>query len=320
MPTVAASASAPGKVILFGEHAVVYDQPAIAVPLAAVRTVAEAHPAETGAGLVVHALDVGQRLRVNWETPQTPWFNALIYPAQLALRALEAPIPDMTLRVRSTIPIASGLGSGAALATAIIRALGKAHERPFAREQLNALVYEVEKRHHGTPSGIDNTVIVYEQPVYFVRGTPPQPFTIAAPLTLLVADSGHPSPTRETVGDVRKLYEAAPERIGAVFERIGQIARDARAAIESGDVAALGPLMDANQAALRALEVSSPALERLCTAARQAGALGAKLSGGGRGGNIIALTPPEHVPNVRRALQEAGAVRIIETVVTPARP
>ncbi len=317
MSLTSTSASAPGKIILFGEHAVVYGHPAIAVPLAAVRTLAEARPAERGAGLVLHALDVGQRLRVTWEAEPSPWFDALIYPAQLALRALEAPIPDLTLRVRSTIPIASGLGSGAALAAAIIRALGQALGRPFPAEQLNALVYEVEKRHHGTPSGIDNTVIVYEQPVYFVRGTPPQPFAIAAPLTLLVADSGHPSPTRETVADVRKLYQAEQERIGALFEQIGRIVREARAAIESGEVGALGALMNANQAALRQLNVSSPVLERLCAAAREAGALGAKLSGGGRGGNIIALVDAKNAPDVRRALQTAGAVRIIETVVAP---
>ena len=318
MSVVHASTSAPGKVIIFGEHAVVYGQPAIAVPLAAVRTVVEARPAASGTGLVLHALDVGQRLRVTQETDTAmPWFNALIYPAQLALRALDAPIPDLTLTVRSTIPIASGLGSGAALATAIIRTLGQALGRPFAREPLNALVYEVEKRHHGTPSGIDNTVIVYEQPVYFVRGTPPRPFTIARPFTLLVADSGHPSPTREAVADVRTLYEAAPERIGATFERIGQIARQARAAIEAGEIAALGPLMNANHEALRTLDVSSPVLEQLCTAARQAGALGAKLSGGGRGGNMIALVSPARVLPVQQALRQAGAVRIIETRIAP---
>ena len=321
MIPASARVSAPGKIILFGEHAVVYGQPAIAAPLAAVRTVAEARPAAAGAGLVIHAHDVGQRLRVTWDAAaEAPWFDALIYPAQLALRALDAPIPDLTLDVRSTIPIAGGLGSGAALATAIIRALGQALGRPFAREPLNALVYEVEKRHHGTPSGIDNTVIVYEQPVYFVRGTAPQPFTIGAPFTLLVADSGQPSPTRETVGDVRKLYEAAPERIGAVFERIGQIARDARAAIESGEVAALGALMNANQQALRQLSVSSPVLERLCAAAREAGASGAKLSGGGRGSNIIALVAPERAEAVRRALQAAGAVHVIQTVIAPPTP
>ncbi len=321
MPVHATNASAPGKVILFGEHAVVYGHPAIAVPLAAVRTVVEARPAEKNAGLVIRALDVGQTLRVTEDaTAEAPWFNALIYPALLALRAFHVSPPDLTLTVRSTIPIAGGLGSGAALATAIIRALGQALGHPFPAEQLNALVYTVEKRHHGTPSGIDNTVIVYEQPVYFVRGTLPRPFTIREPFTLLVADSGHPSPTRETVADVRKLYEADPDGIGAVFAHIGQIARDARAAIENGEIATLGTLMNANQEALRRLDVSSPALERLCEAAQEAGALGAKLSGGGRGGNIIALATPENAAAIRHALQKAGAVRVIETLVASPTP
>jgi mevalonate kinase len=310
-----AHAFAPGKIILFGEHAVVHGQPAIAVPLSAVGATATAVPGAPGSGLTVHAADIDQTFPYAITSADNPYYNALIYPLQVALDAWYLPEPDLLLTVRSTIPIASGLGSGAALATALIRVLGDALERPPSNDALNPLVYEVEKRHHGTPSGIDNTVIVYEQPVYFVRDRPPETFTIARPFTLLVADSGHGTPTHITVGDVRKLYESEPKRVGAIFARIGQIVQAARSAIESGTMEALGPLMDENHALLRELTVSSADLDRLGNAARTAGASGAKLSGGGRGGNLLALVEPDQAASVAAALRQAGAVNVIQTTV-----
>jgi mevalonate kinase len=117
------------------------------------------------------------------------------------------------------------------------------------------------------------------------------------------------------VTDVRRLYEAKPERIGSLFERVGDLVRRARRAIEAGEVSHLGPLMDENQALLRDLTVSSGELDRLCAAAREAGAQGAKLSGGGRGGNMIALVDAGRAEAVSAALCQAGAVNVIHAVV-----
>jgi mevalonate kinase len=325
-------AQAPGKVILFGEHAVVYGQPAIAVPLLAVRVTVTAEAAAPGSGVTIHAPEVGVTARIEPSAisrqlsaisyqpsagaiQESPLQDALIYPVKVALRALKIGAPDVTLTVRSTIPIASGLGSGAALAAALMRAISAAAGHPLDNDTLNPLVYEVEKRHHGTPSGIDNTVIVYEKPVYFVRDQPIETFTIARPLTLLVADTGQSSPTKIAVGDVGKLYEAEPERIGAILAQIGAITRAARTAIEAGAVELLGPLMDNNHALLRDLTVSSDDLDRLCAAARQAGAPGAKLSGGGRGGNMIALVTADRAAEIAGALRRAGAVNVIQTTI-----
>ncbi|MBP8974966.1 MAG: mevalonate kinase [Anaerolineae bacterium] len=309
------SVSAPGKIILFGEHAVVYGQPAIAAPLTAVQVTATAEPGSPGSGLILHAADLGQTIAAAQAAPDDPFFDALVYPAQLVLEHLRAPMPDLRLTVRSTIPVASGLGSGAALATAIMRALAAALDAPLTDDALNPLVYEVEKRHHGTPSGIDNTVIVYARPVYFVRGTTPQTFAVARPFTLLVADSGQSSPTRLTVADVRRLHDADPPRLDALFACIGEIVRAARQSIESGDVDSLGSLMDENHALLRELTVSSDLLDRLCQVARAAGARGAKLSGGGRGGAIIALVDEPEAAPVTIALRRAGAVRVLSTPI-----
>lgn len=315
MPTV--RTSAPGKIILFGEHAVVHSQPALAVPLTAVQVMVTAEKAADGAGITILAPDINQRLHLPADAPHTtgPVYNALARPVLLALEHLDYPIPDLVLTVRSTIPIAGGLGSGAALATALIRATAAALESPLDNVALNNLVYAIEKLHHGTPSGIDNTVIVYEQPVYFVRGRPIETFPIARPFDLVLADTGVSSPTHLSVGDVRRLYDAEPDRIGTIFAQIGALVKQARQCIESGDVEALGPLMDQNHTLLDALTVSSPELDQLCCAAREAGALGAKLSGGGRGGNMIALVTPDRAAPVAAALTQAGAHHVIQTTV-----
>jgi len=131
----------------------------------------------------------------------------------------------------------------------------------------------------------------------------------------VIGDTGVAASTKAAVSDVRQLWQTAPRHWEDVFDRVGKIARQARAAIESGDLSALGPLMDANQALLQIMSVSSPELERLLSAARAAGAQGAKLSGGGRGGNMIALAPKEKAPAVAEALLSAGAKRTIITQV-----
>lgn len=297
--------SASAKIILLGEHAVVYGQPAIAVPFPALTATAHTTDAPPGDGLTILARDVGRVLRVHLddETPD----NALTYAAQLALHALNARPPDLSIEIRSTIPIGSGFGSGAAVTTALIRSLSAALGHLLEGEALNTLVYEVEKMHHGTPSGIDNTVIVFGRPVYFVRGQTPEPFPVGRALHFLVSDSGVSASTRETVGDVRRLVESEPERYGGHIEAIGQIVREARACLEAGDATALGALMIQDHDLLRSLTVSSDLLDRLVDAALGAGALGAKLSGGGRGGNVIALVPPEHAGRVAAALRGAGA-------------
>lgn len=305
-------ASAPGKVILFGEHAVVYGQPAIAAPVAAIRARAAAQPALPGAGLSVYAAELGQSFRLR-DDPEEP----LIRTAALVLQAAGLSEPDVELTVESDIPIASGLGSGAAVSAALARALAAFVGHSLGADELSALVYEVETIHHGTPSGIDNTVVCYEKPVYFVRGCPPRLLHIGAPLHLVIADTGLRVPTKQTVGDVRAQWQQTPARLEVTFAAIGQIARRARRAIQTGEVDVLGPLMDQNQALLTELDVSSPEIEALVAAARAAGAKGAKLAGGGRGGNVIALVDEPHVEPVTAALIDAGATAAIQTEITP---
>lgn len=307
-------ATAPGKIILFGEHAVVYGRPAIAVPVAEVQARAVLYPADQGAGLRIIAPDLGQDYRLADAAPNDPLATLI----QATLRHVkQASPPDATLYVSSTIPLGRGLGSGAAISTAIVRALAQFLNHPVTSADVSALVYEVEKLYHGTPSGIDNTVVAFEQPVYFMKGRPIQRMRVYYPLTLIVGDTGITAPTHTVVGDLRRRWQAEPERYEGYFDEVGVIVNQARAAIEEGRLGlmAVGELMNENQELLESLGVSSPELERLIRAAREAGALGAKLSGAGWGGNMIALTEPEAAGKVSEVLNQAGAVKVITTEV-----
>jgi mevalonate kinase len=221
----------------------------------------------------------------------------------------------VAILVRSTIPVASGLGSGAAVSVAIIRALAKHLKKDLTDEQVSALAFETEKLYHGTPSGIDNTVVTYAKPVYFVKGQPIEILQVKKPFTIVIGDTGIPASTIESVRDVRVQRHKNPERYETLFAAIGSIAKTACQLIESGMPESFGPLLDENHALLRNMGVSSPELDHLVEAARRAGALGAKMSGGGRGGNMIALVPAGKAGAIARFLKEAGATNTIITKV-----
>ena len=303
--------SAPAKIILFGEHAVVYGHPAIAVPVSSLRAVAAITPGSSEFQVILK--DTGQQFRLLRE--QSEINDSLDTMMHMIMSHFPASLPPVTIEIQSTIPMASGLGSGAAVATALVRALNSITHQSMSPEALNQIIFDIEKLHHGTPSGIDNTVIVYEQPVYFVRGQPIERLSIGQPFTLLIGDTGRTALTRDSVGDVRRLYEQQPDFITPLLDQIGAIAHQAREAIRTGDIDEIGHLMNINHTYLQQITVSSPELDTLVEAARQAGASGAKLSGGGRGGNMIALVTANYAGAVREALARAGAARIHETQV-----
>jgi mevalonate kinase len=304
--------SAPGKVILLGEHAVVYGRPAIAVPVMEVRASVSVEDAPPGSGCSINAPDVGRAFRLA-DVPSEDPLAAIVYETLTHLGVSE---PDVTITIRSTIPIASGMGSGAAVSTAIARALAAHLSRPLDDDTVSALVFEVERFHHGTPSGLDNTVIARAQPLFFVKDRLVESFAVKSPLHLLIGDTGIPCLTKVVVADVRAAREARREQYDSLFRQIGQITVMARGAIVAGELNALGALMDGNHWLLYQMGVSSPEIERLILAARQAGALGAKLSGAGRGGHVIALASKETQEVVAEAMLQAGAKNVISTVVS----
>jgi mevalonate kinase len=304
-------ASAPGKIILFGEHAVVYTRPALAVPVTQVRVDVEVRDSPR-AGIWIDAADINLRAELTSLPGDHPIASVIL--KLFNLLDISKP-PGLQVDISSTIPVASGLGSGAAVSVALARALSGYFDRVLTHEQVNDLAFEVEKLHHGTPSGIDNTVITYAKPVYFIKGQPIETFTVGGPFTIVIGDTGIPAPTKESVGDVRNLWLKDREKFEKIFDEIGQISLIARHSIENGEPKRLGELMDQNHELLQRLTVSAPELDHLVQTARNAGASGAKMSGGGRGGNMIALVEKEKAETVANALISAGAKGTIVTEI-----
>jgi len=303
--------SAPGKIILFGEHAVVYGRPALAVPVTQVHADVDISNSSR-AGIWLDAPDVNLRADLNTLPSDHPIASVI---HNFLFLARVSRFPNLQIKITSTIPVASGLGSGAAVTVALTRALAAHLNYSMTDEEVNAFTYEIEKLHHGTPSGIDNTVVTYAKPVYFVKGQPIETFKVGLPFSIVIADTGISAPTKESVGDVRKLWEADKQRWESVFDQVGKMVGQARKVIENGSWEMLGELMNKNHSLLQEMTVSSPELDHLVEVARNAGALGAKLSGGGRGGNIIALVNPEIAESVSSSLKEAGAKNTIITQV-----
>jgi mevalonate kinase len=300
------TASAPGKIILCGEHAAVYGQPAIALPVFDVRATATAHSGVLNTGIIIESPSLQQTIRTA-EDPDHP----LSRLCMLVQQELATTNKDLRIIVESNIPVAGGMGSGAAVSAAVARVLAQASGTQLATEILSKIVFEIEKIYHGSPSGIDNTVICHELPIFFQRGQPPEILRIGNPFQLIVADSGVGTPTHLAVEAVKTLYGSDPAAIGEVLASIGNVVRLARTELTEGEPIRLGELLNQNHALLQKLGVSTTQLDSIAEAARRAGAWGAKLSGAGMGGNVIAISTPEKIDSISEMMLEAGAVRIM---------
>lgn len=296
-----AAGRAGGKVILLGEHAVVYGRPAIAagLPDGAVAR-AQLAPPEQGTTLAVSPWNVQVRPDPEAASSLARAFAALVAAAGYAERAIR-------VEAEVALPGGSGLGSSAALGVAVLRAIDAVFGRARNDSELLEILLAWERVFHGQPSGVDGALAIAGGLGWYVRGQPLEPIAARRPLLLVVGDSGEPCSTRVTVGEVARQRERNPERMDATFDAIAAIVRNGRLAIEHGDHVALGQLMDMNQSLLAGMMVSTPTLEEMIGAARAAGALGAKLTGGGGGGCMIALAADEAAAaNVERALLSMG--------------
>jgi len=310
------TACAPGKIILLGEHAVVYGRPALAGPVRQVRACARLQALETGPPGVLQLVSPDLEFSA-WlhEIPRDHPLAA-ICRATLAELRVRSFLP-LRLTIESSIPSASGLGSSAAVSVAIARALNAHFGGSLGDRTISDLAFQVERFHHGTPSGIDNTVVAFDRPVFFRRGEPPEPLTMGGTFHFLIGDTGVAAPTAEAVGQVRRRWEEDPIALETVFDAVGDLVQDARQALRQGEVDRLGASLRRNHELLVGLGVSSAELDRLVDSAEAAGAVGAKMSGGGMGGNMIALVSADRVDPVAEAPQRAGAVAVIRTEVAP---
>lgn len=301
-PGVSERSSASGKVILLGEHAVVYGRPAIALPIPlAVESAIQQHSNKSdGINLVIPRWGLEQRLKLDN-------LHGLSGILVKLLTQLELHERSMTIEVFPHVPRAMGLGGSSALAVAVIRALDTSYKLGLTDAQVNALAFECEKEAHGTPSGIDNTVATYGTAlVYENNGTPKfNEVLVGEPVQLVVGLTGKESLTANTVAKVRNSWLAHQQRYEGIFDQMAALTNAGVDALRNAHWQELGELMNLCQGYLNALQLSTPELEELIHISREHGALGAKLTGGGGGGSMLALCPDNHQA-VANAMRAAG--------------
>jgi len=305
--------SGKGKVILFGEHFVVYGLPALAAGIASETTARLTRVRSFGHSLVDNR-------------PAMPGYKKEKYEEQKA--SLEMILKHLnidTTRVGFQIDLegdlvcASGIGASAASCVAIVRALNDEFKLGLNDEQVNEAAYEGEKGYHGTPSGLDNTVSTYGGLVWFERdlsGGPPKfkRLNLDRAMHLVIAATGITASTKVVVDDVRAKKEADPEWFESISKVYKQLVQNAKESLIKLDVQKVGDLMNDNHELLQQLTVSSRQLDNMVRIARENGAVGSKITGTGRGGNIIALAPDERtMKKIVTALENAKAAGVWTT-------
>lgn len=283
-----------GKVILLGEYAVVLGHPALAAALDR-GVVATAEETQQG-GIVLEARIPGSERLERITEPR------VLEAAKLISRHVG--ISNVRVELSAELPAGGGLGSSGAFAVALLRALAGLRGRvPDSRETC-AVALESERVFHGSPSGVDPAVSALGGILLFRRGEPPTIETIspARPIPIVVGLSGVVRETRKGVVSLLSRREAEPETFDPLLNRLGELAVDGAGDVRRGDFESLGARMNEAHDILSRCDISSPELDRIVLSAREAGALGAKLTGAGQGGAAIALAPnPEPVLAAIRA-------------------
>lgn len=291
-----------GKCIIFNEHFVVYGIPSI-VSAIGDTTTATVEKIESGG---VQLVD---------DRRATPGYKEgkLEQQKDSLRRILEA----MHINQKENIKIilggnlyaASGVGASAASCTAIARALNSFFDMGLDDERINEIAYEGEKGYHGTPSGVDNTASTFGGLIWFVRGEKNifEPIKMKKPVEIVMGNTGKSANTKEAVAGVRERKEHYPEKYDKIFAEARDMVYAARNALEGNDVTQVGQLMNYNHELLQQIEVSNADLDMLVETAKAAGAVGAKMTGGGLGGYMVALTPGKNLQKtVARAIEEKG--------------
>jgi mevalonate kinase len=279
---------APGKVLLLGEHSVVYGHPALAAAIpryvSVEVTVAEEARIELPGGIQV-PFGILEAAR---EMARAAGFEGAFHA-----------------RVQSEIPLGSGLGSSAALGVALARAFKPGCSAAEAAE----LAMRLERVLHGAPSGVDPAVCAREGVIFFTRGEPPVVESVRGSAWLAVALTGIARGTHSTVMPLAGRRKADP-RIDGLLARLGDLAREGRRLFEGGELELLGARFDAAHALLRELGVSCAELEEAVAALKRAGALGAKLTGAGGDGAAIGLGRDEAHAREMAARTSGFAVKV----------
>jgi len=290
-----------GKVVILGEHAVVYGRHAIAVPIPmTIKALVEDR--EEGVHLMIPRWGIEYQLATHPHERRSFERSAGVILDELGLSGR-----GMCIEVFPDVPRGMGLGGSAAMAVAIVRALDHHFRLGLSDADVNRLALESEKVAHGNPSGLDNTLACYGRPLVYRPGDPPlvEPLNIRNPIPAVIGMTGYEGLTAKTVGRVNAAWQQNRKLYERIFDQIDSLVLRGVQAIQDEDLVTLGQLMNVCQGMLNALQVSTPELEHLVDIARENGALGAKLTGGGGGGSIIALCEGETEPVVG-AIRAAG--------------
>ncbi|WP_166986117.1 mevalonate kinase [Canibacter zhoujuaniae] len=303
MQPVTAAGTAHGKSILIGEHSVVYGAPAIAFPLHALKVTATLTTLDNGADQAQISSAVYSGSAQSAPARLRPPLTAL----REAARHFGFDPQTVHLTIDSPIPVERGLGSSAAVSTAIVRAAAGLAGYDLQESERYHLVQHAERVAHGTSSGLDAHAVASSVPLLFRDGIC-RPLRSAKALTVVIADTGNPGKTSIAVGGVRALRENNSQLIDDLVYQLTDLTVAAETALANGEDTALGKILSAAHEVLNEMGVSSPDLNNLVRAAAVAGALGAKMTGGGLGGCIIALAPSAaDAPAIAAQLTAAGA-------------
>ncbi|MCH7902335.1 mevalonate kinase [archaeon] len=291
-----------GKVILFGEHFVVYGLEGIA---ASVEMNTTCEYEENGNGIVANDLVTGELITLGKDREKR-----LGKVLEVILKDTKIKEKNFRLKLSTNMSLKGGMGSSAALGVAITRCLDEKFSLELNNERINEIAYNVEKLFHGNPSGIDDAVSTYGGLLSFKRREGKneiEKIPLEKPIEIVLADTGIFHDTAEIVEMIRNNKEKEPQKYERIFKEYSELVKEGRNALNEKNWEKIGELMNKNQELLKEMGVSCKELDLLVETALEQGALGAKLTGAGIGGNMIALTPGEELQEkVAKACKELG--------------
>lgn len=294
---------AHSKIILIGEHAVVYGKPAIALPFPSLEVVSSVK--EIPGDLFLTCRYFVGRLE---EAPKD--LKGIAACIIETLKNLKQPKEGLHIKIDSSVPVGRGLGSSASSAIAVVKSLYQYFEQNLSKTKLLELVHISETFAHGNPSGIDMIAASSDQPLWFEKDGEIFPVKVKSPLHLVVADTGRIGGTLEAVDSIRQKSLTFPHKVKHSIDLLGYYTAQTRSALAEGNSLVVGKMMDAAHRELKKLGVSDSELNHLVQVAKERGALGAKLTGGGKGGCMIALASShEHAENLAEELLRNGAAQ-----------
>jgi len=300
-----------GKVILFGEHFVVHGVPGI---VSAIDSTADAEVKKTGEGITVEDERKGAKGYTEKKRAQQKESIGRMLKT-MGINPEKAPLK---IWLGGNLPSFSGIGASAASSVAIARAIAEEFEMRLSNEKINEIAYEAEKAYAGTPSGIDNTAATYGGLIWFKRNLSGGPNTIEKlsirqPVEIVIGNTGIVADTKEMVAGVAERKKRNPEKYNPLFKQAEELAFTARKALEGFNLIKVGKLMNENHRILQEIEVSCKELDHLVNLARERGAFGAKLTGGGGGGCMVALTPSKELQEAVATAMEKEGFKVLKT-------